>query len=119
MINEYSALKRLETIFSCTVRAVNTGFKHLPVRFIINPPHRLFDAMLARQIVIHIVHHVFAIPRRRIVASLGRTRSAVSTSITTVNIRLNEPCFAREYDKWADKAQSLFQRETNKLAEAA
>ena len=114
MLNDYDQQKRLETIFDCTFNAVKTGFKHLPIRFIIDPPHRLFDAMLARQIVIHIVHNVFAIPRRRIVQALHRGRAAISVSISAINIRLREPNFAREYAKWAERAQLLYAREVQK-----
>lgn len=115
MLIDYNQQRRLELIFDCTFNAVQKGFKHLPIRFIIEPPHRLFDAMLARQIVIHMVHNVFAVPRRRIVQALHRGRAAISVSISAVNMRLQEPNFAREYEKWAQNAQAAYTREVAKL----
>lgn len=115
MLIDYNQQRRLELIFDCTFNAVQKGFKHLPIRFIIEPPHRLFDAMLARQIVIHIVHNVFAVPRRRIVQALHRGRAAISVSISAVNMRLQEPNFAREYEKWARTAQATYTHELSKL----
>lgn len=115
MLFDYNQQRRLELIFDCTFNAVQKGFKHLPIRFIIEPPHRLFDAMLARQIVIHMVHNVFAVPRRRIVQALHRGRASISVSISAVNMRLQEPNFAREYEKWARTAKATYTHELSKL----
>ncbi len=60
LFNPYSEVERLEMMLSCSFRAVSCGFRHLPIRFIIDPPHYLFDAMLARQIAIHILHYHLA-----------------------------------------------------------
>ncbi|WP_051011282.1 hypothetical protein [Bartonella rattaustraliani] len=97
LFNPYSEVERLEMMLSCSFRAVSCGFRHLPIRFIIDPPHYLFDAMLARQIAIHILHYQFEVPRRRIVAMQERERTAVARSLRTINRRLEEPVFARSY----------------------
>lgn len=48
-INPYSEDERLQLMLSCCYAAVKTGFDHLALRDIINPPHEWFDAALARQ----------------------------------------------------------------------
>ncbi|WP_212111897.1 hypothetical protein [Bartonella queenslandensis] len=114
ILNPYSEAERLEAMLACSFRAVNGGFRHLPIRFIIDPPHGLFDAMLARQIAIHILHYQFGVLRRRIVAIQARQRTSISLSLQAVNRRLMEPVFAKTYYKWAKRAQDLFLREIRK-----
>ncbi|WP_039761613.1 hypothetical protein, partial [Bartonella queenslandensis] len=103
-----------EMMLTCSFRAVSFGFRHLPIRFIIDPPHYLFDAMLARQIAIHILHYQFEVPRRRIVAIQARQRTSISLSLQAVNRRLMEPVFAKTYQRWAKRAQDMFLREIRK-----
>ncbi len=68
IFNPYSEAERLQMMLSCSLKAVSGGFRHVPIRYIIDPQHGLFDAILARQIAIHILHYQFEVPRRRIVA---------------------------------------------------
>jgi len=77
--------------------------------------------MLARQVAVHLLRHVFNVPRRRIAAALNRQRTTISFNIQKVNRRLQDPVFAREYAKWASRAQSEFEREIAKadIREAA
>ncbi|WP_019224221.1 hypothetical protein [Bartonella rattimassiliensis] len=116
IVNPYSEVKRLEAMLACSFKAVSGGFKHLPIRYIIDPPHCLFDAALARQIVIHILHYQFEVPRRRLVAMQERERTAVARSLRTINRRLKEPVFAKAYRRWAGRAMDLFFKEIRKAA---
>ncbi|WP_273760449.1 hypothetical protein [Bartonella sp. ML70XJBT.G] len=114
IFNPYSEAERLHIMVTCSFKAVSGGFRHLPIRYIIDPPHGLFDAALARQIVIHILHYQFEVPRRRLVAMQERERTAVARSLRTINLRLEEPVFARAYRRWAGRAMDLFLREMEK-----
>ncbi|UNF36526.1 hypothetical protein [Bartonella krasnovii] len=114
IVNPYSEVERLQIMLSCSFKAVSGGFRHVPIRYIIDPPHGLFDAALARQIVIHILHYQFEVPRRRIVAIQERQRTSISLSLQVINRRLMEPVFARAYRRWAGRAMDLFLREMDK-----
>ncbi|QEE12090.1 hypothetical protein MNL01_03565 [Bartonella krasnovii] len=114
IVNPYSEVERLQIMLSCSFKAVSGGFRHLPIRYIIDPPHGLFDAALARQIAIHILHYQFEVPRRRIVAIQERQRTSISLSLQVINRRLMEPVFARAYRRWAGRAMDLFLREMDK-----
>ncbi|WP_375684498.1 MULTISPECIES: hypothetical protein [unclassified Bartonella] len=116
IVNPYSEVERLQVMLSCSLKAVSSGFKHLPIRYIIDPPHGLFDAALARQIVIHILHYQFEVPRRRIVAIQARQRTSISLSMQVINRRLEEPVFAKAYRRWAGRAMDLFFKEIRKAA---
>ncbi|EJF78825.1 Uncharacterised protein [Candidatus Bartonella washoeensis] len=116
IVNPYSEVERLQVMLSCSLKAVSGGFKHLPIRYIIDPPRGLFDAALARQIVIHILHYQFEVPRRRIVAIQARQRTSISLSLQVINRRLMEPVFAKAYQKWAGRAMDLFFKEIRKAA---
>ncbi|AGF75728.1 hypothetical protein [Bartonella vinsonii] len=114
IVNPYSEVERLQIMLSCSFKAVSGGFRHLPIWYIIDPPHGLFDAALARQIAIHILHYQFEVPRRRIVAIQERQRTSISLSLQVINRRLKEPVFARAYRRWAGRAMDLFLREMEK-----
>ncbi|WP_375651094.1 hypothetical protein [Bartonella sp. OT172YNZD] len=116
IVNPYSEVERLQVMLACSFKAVSGGFKHLPIRYIIDPPHGLFDAALARQIVIHILHYQFEVPRRRIVAIQARQRTSISLSLQVINRRLEEPVFAKAYRRWAGRAMDLFFKEIRKAA---
>lgn len=115
-INPYSEEERLNAMLTCCYAAVQTGFRHLAIRFIIDPPHNMFDAALARQIAIHIMNVQFDVPRRRIVAMQERQRTSISFAIQMVNSRLECPVFARAYERMATRAEELFMREIRKAA---
>jgi hypothetical protein len=115
-MNLHSESERLQTMLSCCYAAARTGFQHLAVRHIINPPHEWFDAALARQIAIHIFHTEFDVPRRRIVAMQGRRRGSIAMAVRTVDARLEDPVFARAYARMAARANDLFITELQKAA---
>ncbi|WP_375704405.1 hypothetical protein [Bartonella sp. AD328YNZD] len=114
IINPYSEVERLEAMLACSFKAVSSGFKHLPIRYVIAPPHGLFDAILARQIAIHILHYQFEVPRRRLVAMQVRQQTAIFLALQVINQRLEEPVFAKAYRRWAGRAMDLFFKEIRK-----
>ena len=91
MLNLYNEQLRLKAQMTCAYNAAHSGFKYLPIRFIINPPHQLPEAMLARQVAVHIMWNEFKIPRRRIASALYRQRTSISFNIQKINRRLQEP----------------------------
>ncbi|MBB4076131.1 hypothetical protein GGR08_000419 [Bartonella fuyuanensis] len=116
IFNPYSEAERLQMMLSCSLKAVSGGFRHIPIRYIIDPPHGLFDAILARQIAIHILHYQFEVPRRRIVAMQVRKQTAIFLALQVINRRLEEPVFAKAYRRWAGRAMDLFFKEIRKAA---
>ncbi|WP_375683514.1 hypothetical protein [Bartonella sp. AP3QHHD] len=114
IFNPYSEAERLQMMLSCSLKAVSGGFRHVPIRYVIDPPHGLFDAILARQIAIHILHYQFEVPRRRIVAMQVRKQTAIFLALQVINRRLEEPVFAKAYRRWAGRAMDLFLREMEK-----
>jgi hypothetical protein len=115
-LNLYSESERLQTMLSCCYAAARTGFPHLAIRHVINPPHEWFDAALARQIAIYILHVEFDVPRRRIVAMQERRRASISAAIRTIDARLEDAVFARAYARYAARAKGLFISEVQKVA---
>ena len=96
-----------DTIFQASVAAVAEGFPHLAVRDIIDPPHDMFDAALARQIVIHIMVGQFGLPKRRVVEMQQRSREAINRALLTVDNRLCEPAFETHYRTIAVRALTM------------
>lgn len=116
MINPYSEDERLQVMLTCCFSAVKSGFQHLAMRDIIEPPHEWFDAMLARQIVIHLFHSQFDVPKRRIHEMMNRRRGSIAAAIYTVDNRLECAVFAKAYNRMAGRANDLFMREIKKAA---
>nr|DAO37985.1 MAG TPA: chromosomal replication initiator protein [Caudoviricetes sp.] len=115
-LNPYSEEDRLNVMLACCYRAVQSGFRHLALRDIIDPPHEWFDAALARQIAIHILNVKFDVPRRRIVKMQARRRASISSAIVTVDRRLDDPIFTSAYRRMSGRAMDLFISEMNKAA---
>lgn len=116
MLNPYSETERLEVMLACCYRAVQSHFSHLAIRDIIEPPHSLFDAALARQLAIYILHVEFDVPRRRIVAMQARQRTSISFAIIKIDERLSCPVFAKAYRRIAARAKDLFIRQLEQAA---
>lgn len=115
-MNPYSAEERLQTMLNCCFAAVRSGFPHIALRNIIEPPHEWFDAMLARQIAIHIFHEQFHVPKRRIHEMMQRRRRSIAEACYAVDARLECRVFARSYSRMAARANDLFMREIQKAA---
>ncbi|RVQ76146.1 hypothetical protein [Sinorhizobium medicae] len=116
MVNPYSEAERLEVMLACCYRAVQSHFSHLAIRDVIEPPHSLFDAALARQVAVHIFHTEFGVPRRRIVAMQARQRTSISFAIIKVDERLSCPVFAEAHGRIAARAKDLFVRQLRQEA---
>lgn len=116
MLNPYSEDQRLQVMLTCCFTAVKSGFQHLAMRDIIEPPHQWFDAMLARQIAIHLFHHQFDVPKRRIHEMMNRRRRSISEACYAVENRLECPVFTKAYERMAKRANDLFMREIHKAA---
>ena len=119
MLNPYSETERLEAMASAAMRASRTHFNHLPIRYLIDPPHDMFDAKLARQIAIHVLNVEFNIPRRRLVELLGVARWTVMQSVRVVERRRLEPVFERAYERIAARAKDNFMTKLVEDAEQA
>ncbi|MFD1792111.1 hypothetical protein ACFSE0_10725 [Ochrobactrum teleogrylli] len=116
MFNPYSEQERLQVMLACCYAGVQTGFRHLALRDIIDPPHQWFDAMLARQIAIHIMATDFGVPKRRIVAMQQRQRTSISFAIRAVDCRIENPTFEAAYRRMASRAVNLFEKQLEKAA---
>lgn len=115
-MNPYSAEERLQAMLSACYAAVQEHFSHLPLRYIVKPPHGHFDAALARQCAIHIAATQFHIPRKRLSRLQGRQRTSISFAMQRVDRRRREPLFAAAHDRMGARAVTLF---LNALHEAA
>jgi hypothetical protein len=115
-LNPYSEEERLQAMLSACYAAAQSGFRHLALRHIINPPHEWFDAALARQIAIHILATRFDVPRRRIVEMQQRQRTSISFAIRAIDNRLEDPVFERAYRRMSERAGELFDTQIRKAA---
>jgi hypothetical protein len=114
MVNIHSQKQLFAAQLHACIFAAKSGFPHLSVADIIEPPHQWFDAALARQVVVHLMVHEFAWPKRRVVQEEERSREAVNRALRTVDARLAFPHFAAHYRSMADQARTLL---TNRLTE--
>lgn len=106
-MNPFDEREIHDALFQVSVAAVSEGFPHLAVRDIIEPPHDMFDAALARQVVIHLMVSRFGLPKRRVVAMQERSREAINRALATIDNRLCEPAFERHYRHIAGRAEAL------------
>lgn len=116
MINPYSEEERLQAMISACFLASRAHFNHLPLRHIISPPVDMFDAKLARQVAIYILHVDFDVPRRRLVVLLDVARWTVMQAVRTVEQRRFEPIFDRAYERIAARAKDNFMTAAHKAA---
>ena len=116
MVNPYDEQQRLEIMLACCFKAVGHHFSHIALQDIICPPHDLFDAALARQVAIYILHVDFEVPRRRIVSMQSRQRTSISFAIRRIDERLSCPVFAQAYGQMAAQAKAIFLENLQKAA---
>lgn len=114
--NHHDENERITVQYRCCVAAVQIDFNHISVADILEPPHHWFDALLARQIAIHLLTTKYHVPRRRLEIILKRSRSTIAAAVTTVDNRLSSPDFDRVYGEILERSESYFQ---TKLQEAA
>ncbi len=108
MVNPYSDEERLQAMVASSYRATRSHFNHLPLRHIINSPAEMFDAKLARQLAIYVLHVDFNVPRRRLVVLLGVARWTVMQAVRIVEARRFEPVFDKAYERIAARAKDNF-----------
>ncbi|WP_417423543.1 hypothetical protein [Hoeflea sp.] len=96
--------------------SVKKAFPHIPLASIIDPPHREPDAVVARQIAMHLMVGRFGMAKKRAGRLVGRASCAINRAIETVDRRLDEPEFEAQYRIIADRAEAMF---NDKLREAA
>ncbi|MCR9122970.1 MAG: hypothetical protein NXH91_11935 [Phyllobacteriaceae bacterium] len=87
----------ISPLFEAAVTGVQLRFKHLSKDDIIAPPHQWFDAALARQIALHLLHREFDVPKRALAGEIVRSREAVNRALRTVDERLQDEAFASSY----------------------
>lgn len=80
---------------AAALTAVHTAFPHLSPAAILDPPHRWFDAALARQILAHVLEHEFETPRRVIAAVSLMSREALIRGGRVIAGRVNDAHFAQ------------------------
>ena len=88
----------LQELYDASLSGVQSSFSHLSKIDIAHPPHHWFDAALARQIALYIMHKEFEIPRRRIALELERSREAILRAMNTVDERMLNEQFAENYE---------------------
>lgn len=106
-MNRHSERDVHDALFHACVLAVAEGFPHLAVRDIINPPQHMFDAALARQVVLHLMVARFGMPKRRVVEMQQRSREAINRGLAKVDCRLANPTFEAHYRVMAERAGAL------------
>jgi len=109
--NPYDEDERLAMMLACAQKSVQMHFSHLPMQFIVSPPHSLFDAMLARQIVTYIMNVRFHVPRRRLCKMMDRRRTSTAFACDAIKSRRNIAAFDAAYTVMANRAVHLFERE--------
>jgi hypothetical protein len=107
VINIYDQEEMYEATLHACFASVREGFPHLTVRDIVDPPHRWFDAALARQIAMHLMIREFGWPKRRVVEMEDRSREAVNRALRTIDERIANERFAQHYQTMAERARSL------------
>lgn len=106
-MNSFDEREVHDLLFQACTLAVVEGFPHLAVQEVIEPPHDMFDAALARQIVIHLMVSQFGLPKRRVVEMQQRSREAINRALATVDCRIGNPSFETHYRTIAERAHAL------------
>jgi hypothetical protein len=115
-MNRYSEPELYALTFRVCVASVKQAFPHIPVANIIAPPKGQFDAVLCRQIALHLMVARFGLVKHRAGAFVRRSRDSVNRALAAVDARLEEREFEEQYRIIADRAAGMFE---DKLREAA
>lgn len=107
MVNVHSEKDMYQATLTACILAASEAFPHLSIAEIITPPHRMFDAAMARQVVIHLMVTQFSWPKRRVVEEEGRSREAINRALRTIDERLGSQRFAAHYETIAARASEL------------
>lgn len=114
--NPHNENDRIIVQYRCCIAAVQTHFNHISVADILDPPHQWFDALLARQVAVHLLTTHFHVPRRRLCELLDRRRGTIVATIRTVDNRLSSPDFNAAYGQILERAESYFQTKLQEVA---
>lgn len=92
-------------LFRASVKGVQTSFKHISIEDIAHPPQGWMDAMLARQIAMHIAIRRLHAPMGAVVRDLQRGRNNVRNALQSVENRMVSEDFATAYEDMAKVAE--------------
>ena len=115
-MNRFNEDELYELHFRTCVSAVSEGFPHIPIARILEPDNGQFDAILARQVVLHILVCRFGLVKKRVGALMNRQRVQVNNALKVIDSRLDDPEFAECYVRWANRCEELY---LDELAEVA
>lgn len=107
MLNVHSQKDMYQAAWSACVLATSEGFPHLTVAEIITPPHRYFDAALARQVAVHLMVNQFCWPRRRVYLETLHNRGTIGRGLQVIDERLQSVKFENHYRTIAARASDL------------
>lgn len=82
-------------------QAVLSEFDWLSLAQVENPPRRMFDAKLARQIAIHLMVNRMGMEQRQVSRIQGRQRTSIHFALRTVDERLRDAPFVASYERMA------------------
>ena len=116
MLNVHSEAEMYQAALNACILAASEGFPHLTIAEIIRPPHRVFDAAMARQVVIHMMVTEMCWPKRRVAETEQRSREAVNRAIRTIDERLKSLKFENHYRTISARASELL---ASRIREAA
>lgn len=98
-----SALVTRSAVFAhdwkACLEAAQRFMPHLCLEAIEFPPHGLFDALLARQVAVHMMVRRLMWPVRRVALETHRPKSNVMHAAKTVDSRMALPAFVRAYER--------------------
>lgn len=107
MLNVHSQKDMYQATLNACYLAASEGFPHLTIAEIIDPPHRMFDAALVRQIVLHLMANQFCWPRRRIYQETLHNRGTIWRGMRVIDERLTSLKFENHYRNVAARASEL------------
>lgn len=119
-MNIYSSEDRQKLMLTCCYSAAARHFSHIALRDIIEPPHDMLDAALARQCAVTMMRDYFDVPVKRTAKLTGRSIGRIGNTMRKVNLRRECPVFDRAYHKMGLRALALYGHAYGKAeAEAA
>lgn len=114
--NQYDENDKIVVQYRCCVAAVQEHFCHISVADILEPPQQWFDALLARQIAVHLLTTHYHVPRRRLETVLARSRSTIANAVSTVDNRLSSQDFDCVYSEIKERSETYFQTKLSEVA---
>lgn len=115
-MNRFDENERITVLYRACIAAVAKEFRHIPIEYILQPPHTMFDALLARQVAVHLMCGKYGVPRRRLEAILGRNRSTIAAACVTIDNRLSSSEFNDVYSSIANQADQYFKAKLQEVA---